>query len=109
MRIRTAALVACVVLAPVGTGQAQLSNPLRFTLFGGAALPMDKTSDLVKTGFTVGGALDYKLPVLPFGLRAEVMYSGFDARTRSVLSAVRVWTISSRRPRQKYSSPAPAL
>ena len=87
MRIRTAAIVALVVLAPVGTGQAQLSNPLQFTLFGGAALPMDKTSDLVKTGFSVGGALDYKLPLLPFGARAEVMYSGFDARTLDVIGA----------------------
>ena len=60
---------------------------LFFTLFGGAALPMDKTSDLVKTGFTVGGALDYKLPILPFGVRAEVMYSGFDARTLDVIGA----------------------
>src|SRR5215204_2863959 len=84
MKIRTAALVPLVMLIPLGTGQAQISNPLKFTLFGGAALPLDKTSDLVKTGFTVGGALDYKLPLLPFGARAEVIYSSFDAKTLSV-------------------------
>ena len=87
MRIRTAALVALVTLAPVGGAHAQLSNPLKFTLSGGAALPIDKTSDLVKTGFTVVGALDYKLPLLPFGARAEVLYSSFDARTLSVTGA----------------------
>jgi len=81
MKIRTAALVAVVMLAPVGVARAQISNPLKFTLFGGAALPIDKTSDLVKTGFSVGGALDYKLPLLPFGARAEVLYSSFDAKT----------------------------
>src|SRR5215204_4428854 len=84
MKIRTTVLVALVMLVPLGTGLAQISNPLKFTLFGGAALPMDKTSDLVKTGFSVGGALDYKLPLLPFGARAEVIYSSFDARNLSV-------------------------
>jgi len=84
MKIRTTALVAFVMLASAGTAQAQISNPLKFTLFGGASLPLDKTSDLVKTGFTVGGALDYKLPLLPFGARAEVIYSSFDAKTLSV-------------------------
>lgn len=84
MKIRTAALVAIVALAPVGTGQAQISNPLKFTLFGGAALPINKTQDAVKTGFTVGGAVDYKLPLLPFGLRGEIIYSDFDARNLNV-------------------------
>ena len=84
MKIRTTVLVALVMLVPVGSGQAQISNPLKFTLFGGAALPIDKTSDLVNTGFTVGGAMDYKLPLLPFGARAEVIYSSFDAKTLSV-------------------------
>ena len=87
MKIRTAALVAVVMLAPVGAARAQLSNPLKFTLFGGAALPIDKTSDLVKTGFNVGGALDYKLPLLPFGARAEVLYSSFDAKTLNAPAA----------------------
>jgi len=87
MKIRTAALVAFVMLTPAGTAQAQLSNPLKFTLFGGAALPINKTQDALKTGFTVGGALDYKLPLLPFGARAEIIYSSFDARNETVSSA----------------------
>lgn len=84
MKIRTATLVSFVMLAPLGTGQAQLSNPLKFTLYGGAALPINKTQDVVKTGFTVGGALDYKVPLLPFGLRGEVIYSSWDARNLTI-------------------------
>jgi opacity protein-like surface antigen len=83
MKIRTAAILALVLLAPLGTGQAQISNPLKFTLFGGPALPIDKTSDLVKTGFNVGGAVDLKLPLMPVGFRGEVIYSSFDANDSS--------------------------
>jgi hypothetical protein len=87
MKIRTVALVAFVMLAPVGTGQAQLSNPLKFTLYGGAALPINKTQDVVRTGFSAGGAVDYKLPLLPFGVRGEVIYSNFEARNLTVTGA----------------------
>jgi opacity protein-like surface antigen len=80
MKIRTAVILALVTLAPLGTGQAQISNPLKFTLFGGAALPIDKTSDLVRTGFNVGGAVDLKLPLMPVGFRGEIIYSSFDAK-----------------------------
>ncbi|MFL5619191.1 MAG: outer membrane beta-barrel protein [Gemmatimonadaceae bacterium] len=79
MKIRTAVIVALVTLAPLGIGQAQISNPLKVTLFGGPAFPTGNTSDLVKTGFNVGGALDLKLPLIPVGFRGEVIYSSFDA------------------------------
>jgi len=84
MKIRSAVILALATLAPLGVGQAQISNPLKFTLFGGDALPIDKTSDLVKTGFNVGGAVDLKLPLMPVGFRAEVIYSSFDASGLSV-------------------------
>ena len=87
MKIRSAVVLALVTLAPLGIGQAQISNPLKFTLFGGPAVPIDKTSDLVKTGFNVGGALDLKLPLMPVGFRAEVIYSSFDANGLSATGA----------------------
>ena len=39
MKIRTAVILALVTLSPLAGGQAQISNPLKFTLFGGGALP----------------------------------------------------------------------
>jgi len=87
MKIRSAVILALVTLAPLGIGGAQISNPLKFTLFGGPALPIDKTSDLVKTGFNVGGAVDLKLPLMPVGFRGEVIYSSFDANGLSETGA----------------------
>jgi opacity protein-like surface antigen len=80
MKIRTAVLLALATLAPLAAGQAQVSNPLKFTIFGGAALPVGDTQDALKTGYTVGGALDLRVPLSPLGFRGEVAYSGFDAK-----------------------------
>ena len=87
MKIRIAVVLALVIVSPLAGGQAQISNPLKFTLFGGGALPSGKTSDLVKTGYTVGGALDFKLPLMPIGVRGEVLYSSFDAKGLSPTGA----------------------
>jgi opacity protein-like surface antigen len=80
MRIRTAVLATLVTLAPLATAQAQISNPLKFTIFGGAALPVGDTQDAVKTGYTVGGALDFRVPLSPIGFRGEVVYSALDVK-----------------------------
>lgn len=80
MKIRTAVVLALVTLTPLASGRAQISNPLKFTLFGGVALPSGSTSDLVQTGYTVGGALDLKLPLMPVGFRGEALYSSFNAK-----------------------------
>jgi opacity protein-like surface antigen len=80
MKIRTAVSLAFVMLAPLGTIGAQISNPLKFTLFGGAALPVGDTGDALNTGYTVGGAVDFRVPLSPFGVRGELTYSGFDAK-----------------------------
>ena len=83
MKIRTAVSLALVMLAPLGTIRAQISNPLKFTLFGGAALPVGDAGDAFNTGYTVGGALDFRVPLSPFGVRGELTYSGFDAKVSS--------------------------
>ena len=80
MKIRTAVLLSLITLVPLGTSQAQISNPLKFTIFAGAALPVGDTQDAVKTGYTVGGALDFRVPLSPIGVRGEVAYSAFDAK-----------------------------
>ena len=80
MKIRMAVLLALATLAPLGTARAQVSNPLKFTIFAGAALPVGDTQDAVKTGYTVGGALDLRVPLSPIGFRGELVYSGLEAK-----------------------------
>jgi opacity protein-like surface antigen len=73
-------LLALATLAPLGAARAQVSNPLKFTIFGGAALPVGDTQDFYKTGYTVGGALDLRVPLSPLGFRGELAYSGLDGK-----------------------------
>jgi len=87
MKIRTAVILALVTLSPFAGAQSQISNPLKFTLFGGGAIASGSTADLVRTGYTVGGALDLKLPLMPIGLRGEVIYSSFGAKGLSATGA----------------------
>lgn len=80
MKIRTAVFLAFATIAPLASGQAQISNPLKFTIFGGAALPVGDSQDFYNTGYTVGGALDFRAPLTPVGVRGELTYSGFDVK-----------------------------
>ena len=80
MKIRSAVLLAFATLAPMASARAQVSNPLKFTIFGGAALPVGDTQDALKTGYTVGAAVDLRAPLSPIGVRGELAYSGFDAK-----------------------------
>jgi opacity protein-like surface antigen len=80
MKIRTAVLLSLVTLAPLGATHAQVSNPLKFTIFAGAALPVGDTQDVVETGYTVGGAVDLRVPLSPLGFRGEVVYSALDVK-----------------------------
>ncbi|PYP79933.1 MAG: hypothetical protein DMD35_06330 [Gemmatimonadetes bacterium] len=83
MKIRTAVGVALIALSPLGVVRAQISNPLKFTFFGGPALPIGDLDDQVKPGFTVGGAVDLRVPLSPVGFRGEIVYSAFNADTPS--------------------------
>jgi opacity protein-like surface antigen len=80
MKIRTAVLLAFATMAPLASGRAQISNPLKFTIFGGAALPVGDSQDALKTGYIVGGAVDLRAPLSPIGVRGELTYSAFDAK-----------------------------
>ena len=68
-------LAAVATIASPVVAQAQVSNPLKFAIFGGAALPSGNTSDGLKTGYTVGGAVDLRAPLMPMGLRGELTYA----------------------------------
>ena len=83
MTKRTTVLFSLAMLASIGSAsiaQAQVSNPAKFTLFGGAGLPVGDAQDALKMGYTVGGALDLRAPLSPIGFRGELAYSGFDAK-----------------------------
>jgi len=77
-----AVLLALVALSTAlsSAAHAQLSNPWKFTVSAGAALPSGNTGDDLKTGYTVGGAVDLRAPLTPLGVRGEVVYSSFDAK-----------------------------
>ena len=73
-------LVAVASIASSTVARAQVSNPLKFTIFGGAALPSGTARDDLKTGYSVGGAADLRAPLMPVGLRGELTYSSMDAK-----------------------------
>jgi opacity protein-like surface antigen len=81
------ALAAVATFASPVVARAQVSNPLKFTIFGGASLPSGDTSDGLKTGYTLGGALDMRVPLMPVGLRGELAYSSLDAKDTGLESA----------------------
>ena len=73
-------LAAVATFASPVVARAQVSNPLKFTVFGGAALPSGDARDNLKTGYTVGGAVDLHAPLMPVGLRGELTYSSMNAK-----------------------------
>jgi hypothetical protein len=80
---RTILFSSLAVLASFGTAslaRAQVSSPLKVTVFGGAAMPVGDSQDALRTGYSVGGALDLRMPLSPIGARGELTYSGFDAK-----------------------------
>jgi opacity protein-like surface antigen len=83
MTKRTTVLFSLAMLASIGSAsiaQAQVSNPLKFTVFAGAALPTGDTKDGANLGYDVGAALDYHVPLSSFGVRAEGTYASFGAK-----------------------------
>jgi opacity protein-like surface antigen len=83
MTKRTTVLFSLAMLASMGSAsiaQAQVSNPLKFTVFAGAGLPVGDARDALDMGYTVGGALDLRAPLSPVGVRGELTYSAFEAK-----------------------------
>ena len=78
----TLSLLAVVVAAP-SVGAQTTSSPVTVTLAAGAAVPMGDLGDMAKTGFTAGGGVEFGASTLPFGLRAELLYTRFGEKTFS--------------------------
>ncbi|HEX7978603.1 MAG TPA: outer membrane beta-barrel protein [Gemmatimonadaceae bacterium] len=81
-------LAAVATFASPVVARAQVSNPLKFTVFGGAALPSGDVSNDFKTGYTVGGAVDLRAPLMPVGLRGELTYSSLGAKDTGGLESL---------------------
>src|SRR6476620_2557113 len=84
MSIRSAVLAA--VLAPLMASSAAaqlLSSPLSFTVSAGTAIPIGDTSDALNTGYSIGGAADLRVPLIPIGARLEGTYASFGAKCLS--------------------------
>ena len=80
---RTTVLFSLAALVSIGSAsiaQAQVANPLKFTVFAGAALPTGDLKDGANVGYTLGGALDYHVPLSAIGFRGEGTYSSFGAK-----------------------------
>lgn len=83
-----AALAGCMVFALTASAQATpLLNPFTIGISGGVAVPtgdfaMGTSSGFpgVNTGYNVTGSLGVGLPVLPFLLRGDVSYNGFNGK-----------------------------
>jgi opacity protein-like surface antigen len=81
-------LAAVATFASPVVARAQVSNPLKFTIFAGAAMPSGSTSDGLKTGYTLGGAVDLRAPLMPVGLRGELTYAKLDAKDNQGLQGL---------------------
>lgn len=67
---RVLVAVALVAIAMAGPAHAQVGiGPA-----GGPSFPMGSLSDVVDSGFHGGIALDIGVPLLPFGLRADLLF-----------------------------------
>jgi opacity protein-like surface antigen len=81
-------LAAVATFASPVVAQAQVSNPFKFAIFAGAALPSGDFSNDLKTGYTLGGAVDLRAPLMPVGLRGELTYSKLGAKDTQGLESV---------------------
>src|SRR4029079_5581096 len=73
-------LAALVSIGSASVAQAQVANPLKFTVFAGAALPTGDLKDGADIGYTLGAAMDYHVPVSTIGFRGEGSYTSFGAK-----------------------------
>jgi opacity protein-like surface antigen len=82
MKFRHLAILSGLLASAPVTAHAQIGAP-KVTLFAGAAIPTGDDSDEIKTGYTAGLALDFRVPAVPFGVRAEGIFAKFDAKANT--------------------------
>ncbi len=67
--------VALGLVASASMARAQMGMvPVSFGVVGGATLPSGDLSKDSNTGWHAGGAVQFSVPIIPVGLRADVMY-----------------------------------
>jgi opacity protein-like surface antigen len=64
--------------AQATTGAA--TRPVSFGVAGGLSVPTGDAGDLIKSGFLVGGLLEFARPASPLAFRVEVDYQRFDSK-----------------------------
>lgn len=83
-----AILAGCVMVTSTAGAQGPILSPVSIGIAGGVAVPTGHLADGtasgfagVNTGFNVTGSVGVGLPFLPFSLRGEASYNGFDAKS----------------------------
>jgi hypothetical protein len=73
-------LAVSLLLMSASSAGAQLSNPIRFNVHAGAAVPVSDLGDAVEMGFRVGAGLELRPAFSPVGLRFDGAFDrmGFD-------------------------------
>ena len=73
-------LAVSLLLVSASTAGAQLSNPIRFNVHAGAAVPVGDLGDGLEMGFRVGAGLELRPAFSPVGLRFDGAFDrmGFD-------------------------------
>ena len=95
MKKSTTVLLSLAAFATIGSSavaQAQVSKPFKFTVYGGASMPSGTVRDDFNTGYTVGGAVDFRAPLMPVGLRGELDYSSLGAKDTGGLESLKLNT-----------------
>lgn len=77
LRFLAAAAAAATILA---IGAAPASAQVSFGVAAGATFTINSLADQAHTGFNVAGSLNAGAPLMPFGLRLEGAYNGFQVR-----------------------------
>jgi opacity protein-like surface antigen len=78
----------CVAFCPIAGAQGtSVVSPISIGISGGVSIPTEDLSNGssdgfsgVNTGYNVTGSLGIGLPVVPFSLRGDVSYNGFDSK-----------------------------
>ena len=73
--LRTISVLSITVAAPPLLDAQTTTPPVMVSIAAGPAVPMGNVGDFAKTGFTVGGGIEFGSSIFPFGLRAELAYS----------------------------------
>ena len=82
-RILTVALFSVGIVRPFLSSAQTASSPVSVSIAAGAVKPIGDTGDFGKTGFSVGGGIEFGTSILPFALRGEIGYNRFGKKTAS--------------------------